>query len=723
VWLGQFLHAFLNEAQQGKAGEEQVSLPALNQVSRATLQLLFRILWRWQGWPEQETLVVTLQQEKPRYYRLEVAAHNLHSFAEIALPANIEKSLALNVDVDIDLLADAAKQSKAALLLALLRGEGCRLGRGTWAWQSACQKIRVSPASLELVGRWFFPFSGIGLLFWCGEEAVPWIFYGGVPPTLQLKEKISHPVHSQETHGLSQPLLQGAQEFRHQYHLAAALSLDLAALRAAIAKNPGLLGFLAAYGHSWAVSVPLEINDFLLHLPHFWQLLPLQETFRACHLDRSHLLSLCQLYCENGLKYLKKTPIYLAIKDNESRLLLELTNEGIFETDTCKKVPAENLFTLDIEIFSTLMSWVNDTSLRLMARFAEAILPAEVAEKIEREECLVWLNLEETGGGTAHLFLCGGNHDLPGDWQGDFSATLMCPRTKRILFQELLTEASLAVRDEFPDYRLECPPESILKGMVFHFRAGIRQTMARGFARIVSATSILSEVAPGLRTTLAFAGYISGGSGELSLANRHYRIHDGVLLCSVTSGRIMKGRHFVQHISHHWLCKNDGGLAVSGICTEQQRNRWQEWIAHSEQGVVVVDACKTFTAGTDDSFLPHPGQAGEIIGPSPSVGWREKHTTFVKFWILHAWAVPLDMHGNYLLRVRAVAMAGRQPGFALLEFPCRLPGILEKQISFPVAVHNIRNGVAFTIGSMEILRVKGARYVRTLRPGWSWRWH
>lgn len=716
-WLGRFLCLFLEHAQQANPGDAKVTLPGLGEVPCATLQLLFRILWRWHGWPAEETLVVSLHEPVSRYYRVDVVDGALRRFVAIdATAANGDDSWRM-LAVDVNELATVARQSGLALLLAILRGESTVFNRGEWAWQALCRQFRISPASLELVGRWFFPFSGIGFLFWHGCQAVTCIFYGGLPPTLQLKECVVLARNDADDTG-TPPLVEGAQQFRHRHHLAAAVSFDLAAIRDSLTHGQRVIDLLSAYGHGWAVSVPLEINDLLRQLPRLWKLLPLGETFRQCHLDRAHLLSLCQLYCENGWKYLKKNPLYLAIKDNERRLLLEITSEGIFETDAGRQVPGENLFTLDIEILSTLMSWVNDTSLRLMARFVQSILPAEVVEKIDREEQLVWLTLKDEDDRPAHLFLCGGDHNLPGEWQGDFSATLLCPRSRRVLFCELLPQESLVIRDEFPDYRLEFPPASSLKSISLAFRASEQQTMRRGFARIVSPTSVLSEVSPGLRTTISFARQVGNGQG-LSLTGKNYRITGGTMLCSDTVGRILKGHHFVSHITHHWLTQDGGGIAVSGMYTHPQPAWWQEWVADTENGVLALQQRRWIAPALHRCRLPYADGERDVLLPQGGMGWAAET---LRWWILHAWVVPLDVHGNCLLRVRSVGLAGSQPCVALVELPCRFPGLGEKRLTLAATPRKSRHGISFFIDDTEILHIHGRRYLRMLRPGWLWRW-
>ena len=673
------------------------------------------MFWELQGWPKQETLAVVINGDAPRYFRLAVAGNRLQQL----LVAESDDRCLRTLEIGLARLVVAAQESGISLLLSILRMDGLRLSDGKFIWQRFDHAIHISPASLELINRWFFPLSGIGLILWNGNGPLPWIFYGGTPCQLRLEE--NDIALYRTPHDPSTPTqLVFVQQFRERHHLGLAMSCSMPDLLEIMRQPASLFDLVRAYGQTWLVSVPLEINDFLFNLPELLQFLPGKEKLSQCHIDREHLLGLIRLYLENGWNHLRRNPLYFELKDNEKRLLLELTTNGIYETAPQTKVPDESLFKLDIEILSTLSSWLNDTSLHLMARFIDEIMPAELAEKIMRKELLILLELQDQTAHQAQLFICGGEHDVPGNWQGDFSIVLVAPN-RQVIFTETLPDAPLMVSGGEQHYTINFPPESCLREVSLPMRMSDSAGVRRGLAALTSDTSILAEITPGLRSLLRWCELV--GQPAIAIAGHDYRIVAGRCLWLQTHGRILKNRYFIRHLSHAWITPTQGGLAVSGSppYSDDALPWWYQFVVAKEKLAVVIAPGKTAVYPADQCFFPELPDSGRIELAHPQMGWQATHKVAVNFWLLNAGIVAFDTRGNCLLRIRALARVGKEAGFALLELPCRVPLMLEKSEPLPVTAKQDHDGIAFYVHGMQILQIHHRDYLRLLKPGTWWR--
>lgn len=692
-------------------GDWEIDLPYVNKVGIHTLSQYFRMFWELQGWSPNATVIISIYGSKVTCFKLTIASGQIASFSKIAnreLIAHNEEMLAdtYSLHVHLSPLIAAAKSGRTSLLLCLLRDDGIKISPTDFIWRKAVHRIRISPDSLELVGRWFFPFSGMGAIIWTGEHALPLIFYGGALANLRLlKVELVEP-HLRATF---------TQQFRSRHRLALVLSITAAQLQKYLNGCGGLLEFLSLYGKSWFLSIPVEIHDFIVHFPKFVQFLPGKAVRQKCAVDGPHLYELCRLYLENGWKYLKRSPVYLLLKDNEQSLLFEITHEGIYEIVDRQEIPPENLFTVDIEIFATMMAWFNDNSLRLITRFIDSIVPAEISEKIAREEIFIYMTAHDTQEECLEIFICGGTHNLPGYWQGDFSLAIVDSRKRRVIYSELLPDASLVVIPQGSGYRLHFPVGSCLMGQSLSFTPSTEGKTAYGIARLISDTSIVAEIAPGLRTSVAMGN--SSQHLTISVQEHDYRVTCDNLLWCKTQGRILKHHGNVKHVFHTWFTKDRGGIITSGIPSSQQQLPpwWTDFILSTERGAMVVSSQRVDHYEPEDCYLPCKVAENKIQTQWKSVGWKQnKAKIFMRFWALDASVAPFDKRGNFIIRVRALVEVEKQKGFALLELPCRLWQI-EHDKALPVEIKVHKQAVIFCLEQTEIFRIDSGYYLRLLK--------
>lgn len=680
-----------------------VGLPHLNEVPVEDIDLGFRILCRLLGCRRDEVVLVTLHGLPPLHFRLDIESGRLAAFCEH--PPGVPTAHSL-LQIDVEKLATAARQGGKALFLALMRGKGVRLNGRRPPWCKITRKLNISSNSLELLNRWFFPLSGTGIVLWLEDEALPCIFYG---------------MDTRLHRGSRSPsMVEFTQQFRCRHHLTLVTSLSVSFLHRSLTQEIDLIQFLSEYGRQWVMSVPVEFNDWILRFHDFYRFAPWKETCRRCHIDRAHIVSLVRDYLANASKYLRRNSVYLHLQDHEQTLLLEITTEGVYEILEPKEIPPENLFAVNVALWSTFMSWFNDNALRLAARFLDEVVPAEISEKFSREEALLYLVVEGESGDRADLFICGGEHDLPGYWEGDFSAVLLHKASRKVLFSEILTDAPLVIADRGRACQLSFPAASCLGGKSVQVEYVREGKTACGIARMISETSLLSEIAPGL-CCRAILGKTDAGP-EIAMGDVKYKIAGGSLFYLKSHGRIVKRQGFMHNILHAWITPNQGGIAVSGVpdFKSDVYPWWKELMEVTGQVVLTVDYNGPL------EYLPPrvslPRAVNESAVETACLSWQTPHRVEVRLWSLCAWAVPFDKRGNFLLRIRALASIGQEYGFALLEFPCSIPGVIDRMHPVPVTVRQQKHGISFFCGEMEIFRSHGRRYLNRHKAGWRWWW-
>ena len=365
-----------------------------------------------------------------------------------------------------------------------------------------------------------------------------------------------------------QPEREFLQRFRHEHRLAMAFCFSISHLSIWLQGESALWDIVSSYGEGWTVSVPLEINDFIFNLPWLIRFLPGQEVMERCRLDHKHLSLLFQSYLENGVKHIAQHPIYLKLKDNKECILLEIRTSGLYEVIGPKEIDTGDLFQLDVETFSRVAAWLNDTSLRLMTRFIDAIIPAEIAQKIDREEILIALKLKK-GKQTFHLFVSGGEHGIPEPrWSGDCCCILMDQKRQKIVWMELLADTPLDILIQEDRCDVHLPRESSLSSTM-NFKVLQKGKFDHGLSRVISNTSIFSEIAPGLRGELSFGELC--GMEEIEIGEERYTIERGSFFCARKSGRILKHHGMVRYITHLWLGERHSGLLQAAFPSQKKK--------------------------------------------------------------------------------------------------------------------------------------------------------
>ena len=676
----------------------------IQKISSQTLHLCFQIFWELQGWSTDGKYFLLLENKNKRYFSIDVKSNLLMDFQEIS-EENVDHNSML-IHLLIPSLSEAAKKSLTHLTLALLKGEALQVSTQNFIWDKLLYKARFSPESIDLIRRWLFKYSGIGIIFWTGKKALPWIFYGGDPCKLKLMEMVEEKNRTSFT-----------QSFRFRHKLGLAISIETQHLHNCLQK--GWAATSCVYGKEWSISLPLEINDLLLNFRNLKSFLPQNSVFDRCNICKESFDQLFGLYLENAWKYLKRSSIYLKLKDSQNSLLFEITHEGIYEIVEREDIPAENLFVVDIEIIAALMAWFNDTSLKLFAKFIDGILPAEISHKIQREEVLVDLDIEDTEGEKYRMILCGSEQSLPGKWTGDFSLYLLDPG-KRILFQEAFMEKSLGIVKEGKGYRLYFPSSSELAGKSLYFSPVNQAHSDYGFCRLISHTSVFSELSPGIRHTL-----VTGKAQQrwpFQLKQNYYQIIAGNLLWRKSQGRILK-QHFARTTSHTWLTRDCSGVMTSAESSlASKKVWWRNFLQTLQNGTLVLTPENSYECTEEQSFFPYKNDEGQIELKTKYIGWKLEEKIYVRLWFLQAWAVPFDKRGNFLIRIRSLAKINKQEGIALVEIPIRMPSLLEKTKPISLEVKPHKQGLRFYAGNFEVLSLNARRYLKLLRPAPRWPW-
>jgi hypothetical protein len=266
--------------------------------------------------------------------------------------------------------------------------------------------------------------------------------------------------------------------------------------------------------------------------------------------------------------------------------------------------------------------------------------------------------------------------------------------------------------------------DSCLKEEDLQFSPGQTHKVNHGAAKIVSETSILSEIAPGCRTSVVFGAVQK--KDEIRLHGQNYKIMEGMVLYVRAAGRIVKHHGMVRHVTALWLNQENGGMHITALPSAYPNVPlwWKDFVLATEQGAVVLNAQGAKEFGPENCFFPCYEEITEEIPKGKSVmGFKEPNPTFLRFWLWKGWCIPFDKQGNLLIRVQAVVVIKKRTGFALLEFPCRVSEMTEREYPLDVAIKKEKQSISFFADQRRLLAIPKADYLRILKPGWRWSWH
>lgn len=102
-------------------------------------------------------------------------------------------------------------------------------------------------------------------------------------------------------------------------------------------------------------------------------------------------------------------------------------------------------------------------------------------------------------------------------------------------------------------------------------------------SKLVSETSILSKIMPGLRTNILF-GSIKEKT-QFAIQNQNYTIKNGNLLWSNTTGSIIKHHGLVKYITHLWLNNKELHFHNFGFSNPNKNvpKWWNSFVQSTEQ--------------------------------------------------------------------------------------------------------------------------------------------
>ncbi len=680
-----------------KKKDWKVEMSYLGEVWVSSLALCFEIFWRTSGFSDREDLLWEVQsKEETISYCLEVRDGKPERWYRIAenIPSASQK-----IVISYEALEKAAEQGKIALWLSIFQGKILE-GQFQTLWNRLFSRVSLSLKGIHLLIHWFLPLSGMGILFFTEDEVLPWILYGSKVPYLKLKDRVCPEIS----------WIEFAKKFRQENHLPLVLAFCIKKGSAWVKEN-NFLCLAPLYGKEWMISIPLEIHDLFQALPEILAFFPGEKIVRECHWDREKFLGLLCSYGQNAKKYLQEHPVYLELKDQKDSLVLQIDSQGIKEWK--EKVVSEDFFSLNVGLLSTATDWLNETYLRLLSKFVEHIIPAEFSEKIKREEILLFLKVQNSKGEILDLFISGGYQQLPvREWQGDFQLALFSPKTKRLLHSEFLGNTSLFLSDRGKEYQIHFPMESCLSKVSLEFRHSHSHTIAWGLRKWISHTSLLSDIAPGLYGTCVL-GQIQGHP-EISLRHQNYRIFSATMLWNSLAGRILKHHGFVKNLTHTWTFPQESGHVrfSANACYEGIPDWWKTFVGLHEQGKFTLDS-SSFRFSSLPSF-PVWIEESRIAMPPESKIFP------CQFWLFHAWAVPFDKQGNFLIRSRALVQMQKETGFAFLEFPCRIPDVQGKDFPLVIEMKKEKDSFFFLYHGKRIFSMDNVPWLKILKPGILW---
>lgn len=667
----------------------KVEMNYLGEVYVSSLCLGFKILWKAIGFSDEENVLWEVDGEEKKLYLLEVRSGLPVKWTPLSQDT---QDSSRKIILSYSLLKQLETKGMLDFWLALLKGELFSGSIQNFLF-SVFSQISISPSGLRLLANWLLPLSGMGILLFTKNDVLPWVWYGGKKPHLKLKEK----------NGLDGNWMEATKKFRQQNHLPVAIGIRFTEKTA----NKGsFLSLFSSYGKEWMISIPLEIHDLFQALPEIFAFFPGKKITQECSWNKEDFFALLLSYWENGKKFLQEESVFLELRDQDSSLVFKIHSAGIEEVQEKENVVLDNLFSINIDLLSTATDWLNETYLRLMTKFLEQLVPAEISEKVQREETLLFLQLRSKKGEILDMFVSGGHQQIPEkEWQGDFHLALLSPKNKRILWTESANNSSLFLATKGKNSKVHFPLESSLSKVSLEFEHSAESNAAWGLRKWVSKTSLLSDITPGCYGASSI--WKIKGHPEILFRGQKYHIFSGVMVSHSSSGRALKHHGFVKCISQTYIQQNKAKHFRFSSCPLHKEipDWWKAFVRDYEQYGFETDL---------HSFQENPH--------SSFYSWIEENKIAMteallpEVWIFHSWAVPYDRQGNFLIRARGIT----QSGFAFLEFPCYIPEIKRKEIPLALKIQKKNNTLSFWHESVEIFSIEKATHLNLLKPGLSW---
>ncbi|HPY74525.1 MAG TPA: hypothetical protein PLB63_03800 [Planctomycetota bacterium] len=615
-----FVYYILQGLRDGVFREQDWSkMPYIGNVELENWKFLFTAIWSLLGYADSQDLFIKIVgQQFPNgkiVYVLKVRDKSLVGFEEC-----VQEVPRYDLDFNFEKLETLWQRKFIFFLFTLLRGDGNDQNLA----KNFLTKIRISPNTFDIVLRWFFPLSGLCLLLEQDGEVLPILIYGGNHPQIQILKK-----------SLLQSSLQEHTQYLRQLHkvsMAIGISLDALTDRALSTETK-----ILSYRKKWVVSIPLEINDFLQAFPEYWQYFPKNDQYKQYNLDKEHILQLIRTYILNFQNYTKSQPLYLHLKDLHDDVYFEFTYNTLLEIEP--PTPPEHTYKFNMETITTMMAWLNDTSLRLIAHFIKGILPAEVTEHIQRDEIVAVLHLKTETGESAILHIAASEQQLPiKSWQGDTYIALY--KNSQLVFQEILLDTPPLITWEENEMLLDLPIHDMFPQETLHFQLQKSTSYNQGFTKHISSTSILTELAPGTRHVFTHAKYIL--PRQFNIQNTIYTIEQGSLLFHQTKGRILKHKAFISQTTYLYHSKKSSFLHQTASAHPQSYSWWK-------------------------SFTEKYHQMNIQVTPLHIIDVDEATFPTTKLYIQNGYVIPYNYHGNYMVRIHATDK--KHNILTLLEFP------------------------------------------------------
>ncbi|BBM81882.1 hypothetical protein [Candidatus Uabimicrobium amorphum] len=604
------------------------------------------------------------------------------------LPNNA--AIDLQITLDLKVLEPHLQHGWIFLFFAILQGKGIEFSPSTPPLFAHFSQIKISIRGIQTLLEWFFPYSGIAIVINHNEYNLPIVLYGGKTP----RGKV-FPLSTQKN------LSTVTKQFRYKNNIALAVGIKLDFLLQVVAKEKSFYEIRENYQNSWIISLPTEIDDFFVNFHRFFALLLPKSMANKLNEAKNNAVLLLKNYYQSLQEYWKTNFIYLRFHGEEKEFCFAINGMQIEEVSA----PQDYLFQFNVDSFSTWSAWLNDKSIRLFIRFLDAITPISWMKRIAADEILLKLKLRDAKDNEFDLFITGNDISFHNKMcSGDFYLVLLYK--DKIIFSEKIWDSKTTVIHKNDCCEINFPLRSELAGTSFTFSKSQVAKINRGFSHLISETSILAEMTPGIRNKVYY-GLLQDldKNKTITIKDKVYTVADGNAVINTSNGRIVR---YDPPLCASQLCilqEEESYFITHGTMPTPQKN-WQSFVDSTETMAANISARNTHIFTNTDIVFPRCNDeknAVLIFDDSPIIS--DKSSTQFKFRVLSAWIVP--NYDSFRIRiVSTVEYRRHQRDFAVFDYPCELPESLQpKNIKLLKVILNQKR-IEFLMGNTCVFYVQ-----------------
>lgn len=609
---------------------------------------------------------------------------------EITILQNNDSPIDLQVTLDLKELQPHLHQGWIFLFFAILQGKGIEFSPSAPPLFKHFSQIKISIHGIQTLLEWFFPYSGISIVINHKGYSLPIVLYGGKSP----RGKV-FPLETQKN------LSTVTKQFRYKNNIALAVGTQLDFLLQIVAGEKSFNEIRENYQKSWIISLPTELDDFFVHFDRFFALLLPKSMASKLNEAKNNAILLLKNYYQSLQDYWKTNFVYIRFYGEEKEFCFAVNGMQIEEVAAQK----DYLFQFNVDSFSTWSAWLNDKSIRLFIRFLDAITPITWMKRIAADEILLKLKLRSSKDNDFDLFITGNDISFHNKLcSGDFYLVLLYK--DKIIFKEKVWDSKTTVIHKDGYCEINFPLRSELSGTSFTFSKAQVAKINRGFSHLISETSILAEMTPGIRNKVYYGSLQERDKNKtITIKDKTYTVIDGSAVVNTSNGRIVK---YDPPLCSSQLCliqDEESYFITHGTMPTPQKN-WQSFVAATETMAANIHMENTYMYTDNNITFPRCNDeknAVLIFEDSPII--NDKSSTQFKFRVLNAWIIP-----NYdSFRIRIVCTVDHrrhQRDFAVFDYPCELPESLQPKNIKSLKVILNQKRIEFLMGNTCVFYVQ-----------------